>query len=73
MGTPISLSMKYTNPLWHRYNQGLSQITEPHLAVGPVVAENCGHFVQRDDPGFVTDQLSSLIGRLELQPPCVAV
>ncbi|KAL8856578.1 MAG: hypothetical protein Q9178_006807 [Gyalolechia marmorata] len=73
MGTPISLSMKYTNPLWHRYNQGLLQITEPHLAVGPVVAKDCGHFVQRDDPSFVTDQLSSLIGRLELQPPCVAI
>ncbi|KAL8769256.1 MAG: hypothetical protein Q9209_004757 [Squamulea sp. 1 TL-2023] len=73
MGTPISLSMKYTNPLWHRYNQGLLQITEPYLAVGPVVAKNCGHFVQRDDPSFVIDQLSSLLDRLELQPPCVSV
>ncbi len=73
MGTPISLSMKYTNPLWHRYNQGLLQITDPHLAVGPVVAKNCGHFVQRDDPSFVIDQLSSLLGRLVLQPPGVDV
>ncbi|KAI4224343.1 MAG: hypothetical protein L6R36_004718 [Xanthoria steineri] len=73
MGTPISLTMKYTNPLWHGYNQGLLQITDPHLAVGPVVANNCGHFVQRDDPSFVIDQLSSLLRRLVLQPPRVDV
>ncbi|KAJ2990068.1 hypothetical protein NUW58_g3141 [Xylaria curta] len=24
METPISISMNYTNPVWHRYNQGLS-------------------------------------------------
>ncbi|KAL8645811.1 MAG: hypothetical protein Q9226_007128 [Calogaya cf. arnoldii] len=69
MGTPISLSMKYTNPLWHRYNEGLLQITDPHLAIGPIVAKDCGHFVQRDDPSFVTDKLSLLLGRLDLQPP----
>ncbi|KAL8732262.1 MAG: hypothetical protein Q9166_002834 [cf. Caloplaca sp. 2 TL-2023] len=65
MGTPISLSMKYTNPIWHEYNQGLLQITDPNLSVGPIVARDCGHFVQRDDPSFVTDQLSLLLSRLQ--------
>lgn len=68
MGTPISLSMKYTNPLWHRYNKGVAQITDPSQSVGPIVAKGCGHFVQRDDPAFVTDHLSSLLSRLKLQP-----
>ncbi|KAL8677278.1 MAG: hypothetical protein Q9186_006289 [Xanthomendoza sp. 1 TL-2023] len=31
MGTPISLSMKYTNPIWHHYNKGVAQITDPNL------------------------------------------
>lgn len=66
MGTPISLTMKYTNPLWHSYNQGLLGITDPELATGPVTAQNCGHFVQRDDPGFVVDQLSLILGKLGL-------
>lgn len=65
MGIPISLSMKYSNPLWHRYNQDLLKITDPELAIGPIVAKNCGHFVQRDDPSFVVDQLSSLLRRVE--------
>lgn len=64
MGTPISLSMKYSNPLWHSYNQGLCKITDPKVAVGPLVPKNCGHFVQRDDPAFVVDQLLPLLGRL---------
>ena len=67
MGTPVSLSMKYTNPLWHRHNQGLLHITDPQVALGPIVAKNCGHFVQRDDPSFVTDQLLSLLRRLDVQ------
>ncbi|KAL8698509.1 MAG: hypothetical protein Q9201_006534 [Fulgogasparrea decipioides] len=64
MGTPISLSMQYSNPLWHQYNRDLLRITDPQLAIGPVVAKNCGHFVQRDDPSFVVDQLSWLLGRI---------
>ncbi|KAL8936689.1 MAG: hypothetical protein Q9216_004799 [Gyalolechia sp. 2 TL-2023] len=39
MGTPISLSMKYSNPLWHEYNQGLLKITDPERAIGPLVAQ----------------------------------
>ncbi|KAL8721236.1 MAG: hypothetical protein Q9225_002048 [Loekoesia sp. 1 TL-2023] len=66
IGTPISLSMKYSNPLWHRYNKGLLKITAPEKAIGPLTAQDCGHFIQRDDPNFVVDQLSYLLRRLEL-------
>lgn len=65
MGTPISLSMEYSNPLWHHYNQGLLKITDRERATGPLVAQGCGHFVQRDDPHFVIDQLSLLLRRLK--------
>ncbi len=64
MGTPLSLSMKYTNPLWHQYNQDLLKITDPNLATGPIVAKDCGHFIQRDDPSFVVHQLTSLLAKL---------
>ncbi|KAL9047707.1 MAG: hypothetical protein Q9206_006534 [Seirophora lacunosa] len=66
MGTPISLTMKYSNPKWHRYNEGLLKITDPDLATGPVVAESCGHFIQRDDPSIVVKELSSLLAKLKL-------
>lgn len=66
MGTPISLSMKYSNPLWHSYNQGLLKITDPDRATGPIIATNCGHFVQRDDPDFVVNEVMSLLRKSEL-------
>ncbi|KAI0878521.1 Alpha/Beta hydrolase protein [Hypoxylon argillaceum] len=55
METPISISMNYTNPTWHRYNQGLTKITSPEKASGPLIAKRCGHFIQRDDPTFVAE------------------
>ena len=48
MGTPISLSMRYTNPLWHEYNRGLVHLTDPGRGTGPHIAPGCGHFIQRD-------------------------
>ncbi|MCJ1469244.1 hypothetical protein MMC07_007877 [Pseudocyphellaria aurata] len=63
METPISLSMQYTNPLWHTYNLGLVQITDENRRRGPVFAEGCGHFIQRDDPNFVAGELSMMLDR----------
>ncbi|KAI4121702.1 MAG: hypothetical protein LQ338_006214 [Usnochroma carphineum] len=45
---------------------GLLKITDSELATGPIVAKSCGHFIQRDDPNFVVDQLYALLTRLEL-------
>ncbi|KAI0399202.1 Alpha/Beta hydrolase protein [Xylaria palmicola] len=53
METPISISMNYTNPVWHHYNQGLTRLTRPEQASGPIIAKDCGHFIQKDDPMFV--------------------
>ena len=64
MGTPIWLSMTYSNPVWHAYNQGLAKITDHERSKGPVEAKGCGHFVQRDDPDFVVRELSELLDRV---------
>ncbi|KAI1196547.1 Alpha/Beta hydrolase protein [Nemania serpens] len=61
METPIAISMNYTNPTWHRYNQGLTRLTEPEKASGPIIAKGCGHFVQRDDPVFVAELVCKML------------
>ncbi|KAI0555702.1 Alpha/Beta hydrolase protein [Xylaria curta] len=61
METPISISMNYTNPTWHRYNQGLTKLTSPDKASGPIIAKDCGHFIQRDNPMFVADLACSML------------
>ena len=62
--TPKILTMTYMNPKWQKYNDGLTQITDDEKAIGPVVAVGCGHFVQKDGPGFVSDELISLLDRV---------
>ena len=64
MGTPISLSLVYTDPCWREYNQGLSRVTDESRSKGPVVATGCGHFIQRDDPAFVVEELSKLLNKV---------
>lgn len=56
--------MTYANPAWRRYNEGLTHTTDPGRAIGPITAVNCGHFIQIDDPGFVSDELVSLLDRV---------
>lgn len=64
MGIPKALSMIYTNPHWHEYNQGLSKITEPERSKGPLLAPNCGHFIQQDDPTFVAQELDEILSKI---------
>ena len=67
MGTPISLTTRYSNPLWHKYNQGLSQLTDPALSKGPFEAPGCGHFIQKDDPKLVVTELLELLDKVKHQ------
>ncbi|KAI0974731.1 Alpha/Beta hydrolase protein [Xylaria arbuscula] len=55
METPISISTNYTNPIWNHYNEGLTRLTSPEKSSGPVIAKDCGHFIQKDDPNLVTE------------------
>ncbi|KAI0809413.1 Alpha/Beta hydrolase protein [Xylaria sp. FL0064] len=61
METPIPISMNYTNPIWHHYNEGLTKLTSPERSSGPIIAKNCGHFIQRDDPNFVAELACGMI------------
>lgn len=65
MGTPKSLTMMYSNPLWHQYNQGLAKLTAPSHSKGPNQAHGCGHFIQRDDPDCVALEVLDLISKVE--------
>lgn len=61
MGTPLSLTMKYTNPVWHEYNVGLTRLTSLERAKGPLIAPGTGHFIQRDNPAFVVEQILQML------------
>ena len=71
MGTPVGLSMKYSNPIWNKYNEGLARITHPDRAKGPIQAKGCGHFVQRDDPNFVIEETLDLVDKVRMQQSAV--
>ncbi|KAI0541315.1 Alpha/Beta hydrolase protein [Xylaria digitata] len=64
METPISISMNYTNPTWHHYNEGLTKLTRPEKASGPIIAKDCGHFIQRDDPTLVAELACKMLGMI---------
>ena len=67
MGTPIGLSMKYSNPIWQKYNQGLSLLTDEKLSKGPAQAKGCGHFIQRDSPSIVIDETLDLVDKVRIR------
>ncbi|CAF9916293.1 MAG: hypothetical protein ALECFALPRED_010585 [Alectoria fallacina] len=71
MGTPIGLSMRYMNPTWHNYNQGLVHITDREKSKGTIFAKGCGHFIQRDDPDFVIKETLDLVDKVRLQQSVV--
>jgi pimeloyl-ACP methyl ester carboxylesterase len=62
--TPKVLTMTYANPTWQAYNSALTKITDEGRAIGPLIAINCGHFIQKDGPKFVSDELTSLLDRV---------
>jgi len=64
MGTPKSLSKKFTNAYWAKYNQGLTKLTDEDKCDGVVIANGCGHFIQKDDPSFVAKEIESMIEKL---------
>ncbi|KAF1925631.1 uncharacterized protein M421DRAFT_102967 [Didymella exigua CBS 183.55] len=61
--TPPVLTMTYLNPAWQAYNTSLTRITDEGRAIGPLIALNSGHFIQSDSPGFVAEELTSLLDR----------
>ena len=64
MGIPKALSINYSNPYWHKYNQGLSKITGPARSKGPLQAPGSGHFIQKDNPAFVAQELDEILSKI---------
>ena len=71
MGTPKFLSMRYSNPIWDLYNQGLAKLTDEDRSKGPIQAKGCGHFIQRDDPNFVVDEALDLADKVRMEQSAV--
>jgi len=67
LGIPKTLTVNYSNPFWHKYNEGLTRITAPERSKGPIQGPGCGHFVQADNPTFVGQELSELVNRILLE------
>ncbi|KAB8293140.1 hypothetical protein EYC80_007491 [Monilinia laxa] len=66
MGTPRSMSMRFTNPYWAKYNEGLVSITDEERCEGTKIANGCGHFIQIDDPEFVAEEIRTILEKLNL-------
>ncbi|KAF7876567.1 hypothetical protein EAF04_001656 [Stromatinia cepivora] len=66
MGTPRSMSMRFTNPYWAKYNAGLVSVTDEGRCEGVKIASGCGHFIQMDDPGFVAGEIEIILDKLDL-------
>ncbi|KAK8069307.1 alpha/beta-hydrolase [Apiospora phragmitis] len=62
---PIGMAAMYTQPMWHKYNEGLGRLTDPDRAKGPLIAPKSGHFIQKDNPAFVAKELQDLIEKVE--------
>lgn len=60
-GAPRLLTRVYMNPYWQRFNEGLAKITEPERSKGPLQASGSGHFIQKDNPGLVADELREIL------------
>ncbi|KAE8150636.1 Alpha/Beta hydrolase protein [Aspergillus avenaceus] len=64
MGAPKSIITTYMNPYWHEYNKGLTKITEPERSKGPLQAPGASHFIQKDNPDFVAQELDGLLSKV---------
>lgn len=66
--TPRAITNNYTNPIWQRYNEGLVTLTTNKRYLteqnAPMIAPQCGHFIQRDDPLFVARLISQVTDRV---------
>jgi len=64
MGIPVAETKAYVNPHWNTYNIGLTKITSQERSRGPIIAEKAGHFIQKDDPDFVVEEINALLKKI---------
>ncbi|PYH93362.1 hypothetical protein BO71DRAFT_478439 [Aspergillus ellipticus CBS 707.79] len=63
-GASPSLIEVYMNPYWHRFNEGLAKLTEQDRSKGPLQAPGAGHFVHRDNPELVFNELHEVLDKV---------
>ncbi len=63
-GTPKGLNERYMQPAWDQYYAGLSKLGQPNRTKSLVVAKGAGHFIQRDNPRCVADEIVDLIQKV---------
>ena len=49
---------------WQRYNERLLQLSDPDRTIGVLFAPNTSHFIQKDNPGFVAEQIETLVHKV---------
>ena len=65
MGSPVELNNRFIQPGWDKYNEGLlALVGEDKRKKGVVIAKGAGHFVQKDNPMCVADEVMDLIRSL---------
>jgi len=63
-GMKREVTILYTNPFWQKYNEDMLDITEKDRGKGPIRPERSGHFIQKDRPDFVAQELLELLENL---------
>ena len=63
-GTPPEVVNAYTNPYWHRYNEGLAQLTMAEKSDGPTQVPGAGHFIQVNNPDFVAEKAHEMLQKM---------
>lgn len=63
-GAPPRLTEVYMNPYWHNFNQGLAKLTDRERSKGPLQAPGAGHFIQRDNPELVSNEIRDILEKV---------
>jgi pimeloyl-ACP methyl ester carboxylesterase len=63
---PISLTRKFSDPMWQEYNQGLLSLVDVNkrLRKEVVIAEGAGHVIQKDRPDLVAGYVEEMLAKL---------
>ena len=49
---------------WAKYNEALLKLSDAERTRGVVIAPGCGHFIQKDNPAFVAEELGELLKKV---------
>ena len=63
-GNSAVCTMAYINPYWWSYNEKLTGLSDGNRTQGPIEAIGAGHFIQRDRPDLVVEELMNMITKV---------